>query len=173
MRPIFSCVEFAIEVRHVPVMLRVRTDLMATTNSLFASLWVVLLIVSLLCHSLSQSVDVDPHRENRTIKCRDVRVRSNTINLEEELRNCTVIVGYLHIVRFDGVGTNDFSLVSYPNLTEITGHLLIYRVKNLTSIGQLFPNLTRIHGKPVFWNYGLILSQVFDLLEVCSRNLLK
>lgn len=60
-------------------------------------------------------------------------------------------------------GIADFYNVSYPDLTEIIGYLVIYNVAGLKSIGQLFPNLTRIHGNQLVRNYAFIVRENPDL----------
>lgn len=102
--------------------------------------------------------------------CTDVDIRSNMKNLEV-IRNCTVIQGYLQLVLLDNA-TNNFTGVSFPNLHEITGFLMLFRVYGLTDLGKLFPSLIIIRGANLFADYALILYALPDLTRVGLKNLL-
>lgn len=102
--------------------------------------------------------------------CTDVDIRSDIRNLER-IRNCTVIEGYLQLVLLDNA-TNNFTGISFPNLHEITGFLMLFRVYGLTDLGKLFPSLVIIRGATLFADYGLILYALPDLTRVGLKNLL-
>ncbi|XP_013145759.1 PREDICTED: insulin-like peptide receptor [Papilio polytes] len=97
----------------------------------------------------------------------------NTIEALSRLKNCTVILGNLHVVVLERTKRDDFENVSFPQLKEITGFLLVYRVRGLESLGQLFPNLIRIRGNHLFYNYALIIHDMPNLREIGLYNLLK
>lgn len=84
----------------------------------------------------------------------------------EHLENCTVITGYLIIVLLPSNGTCDYSPYRFPKLREITDFLLLYEVKYLTSIKDMFPNLTVIRGLKLFVNYALGITRMDDLQTV-------
>lgn len=71
----------------------------------------------------------------------------------------------------DSANASDFENLHFPELTQITGYLLIYRVAGIRSLGALFPNLAVIRGKELFENYALVIFQNIELLEVGLRSL--
>lgn len=92
--------------------------------------------------------------------------------LTRRLENCVVVVGNLQI-NLELTEPQDFINVSFPNLKEITGYFVMYRVRGLDSIGQLLPNLSRIRGTELLNNYALIIYDMFNLTEIGLYNLLK
>ncbi|KAL4715778.1 hypothetical protein ACJJTC_006357 [Scirpophaga incertulas] len=77
-----------------------------------------------------------------------------------QLADCVVILGNLH------VHLMDYQNVTFPQLREVTGFVVFYRVNGLESIGQMFPNLSVIRGKQVLYNYALIIYDMPHLKEV-------
>ncbi|XP_075977087.1 insulin-like growth factor 1 receptor [Anticarsia gemmatalis] len=88
------------------------------------------------------------------------------------MKDCVVIVGSLEIT-FEQAKPEDFNNTQFNNLREITDYLVIYRVQGLESVGQLFPNLTRIRGNKLLYNFALIVYDNQDLNEIGLYNLLK
>ncbi|ESP03642.1 hypothetical protein LOTGIDRAFT_137195, partial [Lottia gigantea] len=76
------------------------------------------------------------------------------------LEDCAVIEGNLKIYLFD------FEPNSLPNLLEITGYLLLYRVSNLDNLSNVFPNLTVIRGQELMYNYALVVYEMSDLEDI-------
>ncbi|ROT82246.1 insulin-like growth factor 1 receptor precursor [Penaeus vannamei] len=66
----------------------------------------------------------------------------------------------------DNASIARLSQYSFPGLREITHHLLVYRVFNLTSLRGLFPNLAVIRGDVLFHNYALVIYDAPSLREV-------
>ncbi|XP_075149459.1 insulin-like peptide receptor [Haematobia irritans] len=95
-------------------------------------------------------------------ECGSMDIRNHCSNLEH-LSNCTVITGYLIIVLLPSNEICDYSKYSFPKLREITDYLLIYEVKNLTSLEHMFPSLTVIRGSQLFLNYALGITQMNEL----------
>ncbi|GBP74849.1 Insulin receptor-related protein [Eumeta japonica] len=62
---------------------------------------------------------------------------------------------------------------SKENMQRITEHLIVFRVRGLESLGQLFPNLARIRGEQLFDNYALVVHDMPNLREVGLYSLLK
>lgn len=93
-------------------------------------------------------------------------------NLDDlkNLEGCRVIEGSLKIVRINDVTEKSFENISFPDLREITGSLVIYGVSGLKSIGNLFPNLVRIHGNELVLSYAFILFENPDLEYVGLSN---
>lgn len=60
----------------------------------------------------------------------------------------------------------DFANLTFPNLTEVSSYLIVYRIHGLTSVGKLFPNLTIIGGDLLSLDYALIVTQNPQLKEI-------
>jgi hypothetical protein len=97
--------------------------------------------------------------------CDSVDIR-NTLDTFDRLKGCHVVEGFVQILLFDNVNETELSLLSFPNLTEITDYLLLYRVNGLRSIGQLFPNLSVIRGQVTFYTYSLVVFEMSSLQEI-------
>ncbi|XP_022901274.1 insulin-like receptor isoform X1 [Onthophagus taurus] len=98
--------------------------------------------------------------------CKSVDIR-NSGEMFENLRGCRVVEGYIQILLFDHENKSTFENISFPELREITGHLLLYRVNGLTSLGKLFPNLAVIRGQqPLLLGYALIIFEMPSLQEI-------
>lgn len=97
--------------------------------------------------------------------CDNIDAR-NTPNSLFALRNCTAVLGYLQIVLMDNATSADFKHHVYPDLVEVTHFVLLYRVKGLTSLAEMFPNLQVIRGQKLLANYALIIYEMPDMIEV-------
>ena len=73
--------------------------------------------------------------------CSSLDIR-NTVQSFSQLNDCRVIEGFLQIVLMDRTNESDFKNLTFPKLREITGYLLLYRVNGLTTLANLFPNLS-------------------------------
>lgn len=102
--------------------------------------------------------------------CASINVRNSATRLEE-LNNCTVVEGHVQIVLIERANETDFEPWSFPELREITQYLLLYRVKGLRGLGQLFPNLVRIGGANLFIDYGLVIHEMPNLQEIGLSSL--
>jgi hypothetical protein len=87
----------------------------------------------------------------------------NRVQALQRLRGCRVVEGFVRVVLIDRANQTDYNGFSFPELHEITDYLLVYRVAGLTSLGQLFPNLTVIRGNSLFVDYGLVVYEMFQL----------
>lgn len=94
----------------------------------------------------------------------------NDISDFKKLENCTVVEGYLQILLIGGKSddTNQevFRSLSFPKLTMITDYLLLFRVAGLDSLSTLFPNLTVIRGRRLFYNYALVIFEMKNLKDI-------
>ncbi|KAG4073973.1 hypothetical protein HA402_014178 [Bradysia odoriphaga] len=100
---------------------------------------------------------------------KDIR---NSVDELNQLKNCSVIEGYLIITLIDrGVNESSFEGLEFPLLTEVTEYVLLYRVHGLTSLGKLFPNLRVIRGNYVVDNYALIVYEMIHLQEIGLKSL--
>lgn len=57
----------------------------------------------------------------------------------------------------------DFANYTFPNLTEITGFLLLYRINGLKTLVHLFPNLRVIRGEELVSDYALVVYEMQQL----------
>uniref|UniRef100_A0A3B4CE23 Tyrosine-protein kinase receptor n=1 Tax=Pygocentrus nattereri TaxID=42514 RepID=A0A3B4CE23_PYGNA len=93
----------------------------------------------------------------------------NEISDFKKLENCTVVEGYLQILLIGGKNNNNqevFRTLSFPKLTMITDYLLLFRVAGLDSLSTLFPNLTVIRGRNLFYNYALVIFEMNNLKDI-------
>lgn len=71
----------------------------------------------------------------------------------------------------DELKIEDFSNYTFPELVEITGYLMLYRISGIKSLYDVFPNLAVIRGRDIFKDYSLIIYEIFDLEEIGLINL--
>lgn len=97
----------------------------------------------------------------------------NDISDFKKLENCTVVEGYLKILLIVNKNTNQevFRTLSFPKLTMITDYLLLFRVPGLESLSTLFPNLSVIRGRNLFYNYALVIFEMNDLKDIGLHSL--
>lgn len=100
--------------------------------------------------------------------CGPIDIR-NSIEQLSQLDDCTVIEGFLQILLIPQ--GDDFSSFRYPKLTVITDYLLLFRVAGLETLSNLFPNLTVIRGRNLFYNYALVIFEMTNLKEIGLYNL--
>ncbi|KAG7198161.1 hypothetical protein KM043_005580 [Ampulex compressa] len=77
-----------------------------------------------------------------------------------------MVQGFVQILLIDNSKPSDFADISFPDLLEITGYLMLYRVDGLRSVGRLFPNLAVIRGHSLFINYALVAFEMTNLHEI-------
>ncbi|CAK9825863.1 Insulin-like receptor [Anthophora retusa] len=102
--------------------------------------------------------------------CQSIDIRNYVDNFSK-LKGCRVIEGNLQILLIDNAEPSEYANISFPELREITGYLLLYRVKGLRSIGRLFPNLVVIRGHSLFIDYALVAFEMMNLQEIGLHNL--
>ncbi|XP_024864474.1 insulin-like growth factor 1b receptor [Kryptolebias marmoratus] len=99
----------------------------------------------------------------------------NDISEFRLLENCTVVEGYLQILligdKTNNVNQEVFRTLSFPKLTMITDYLLLFRVSGLDSLSTLFPNLSVIRGRNLFYNYALVIFEMTSLKDIGLYNL--
>ncbi|KAE8618313.1 hypothetical protein XENTR_v10009352 [Xenopus tropicalis] len=95
----------------------------------------------------------------------------NDVRELKQLEDCVVIEGYLQILLISNAKAEDFRNLRFPKLTVITDYLLLFRVSGLVSLSNLFPNLTVIRGRVLFYNYALVIFEMTDLKEIGLYNL--
>ncbi|KAF7270381.1 hypothetical protein GWI33_016652 [Rhynchophorus ferrugineus] len=98
--------------------------------------------------------------------CDSIDVRNN-ITFLNKLRNCTEISGNLQIVLIETTkSVEDYDDYVFPELTRVSGYVLFFKVRHITSIGKLFPNLRVIRGLELIFDYSFILNNLPNLREV-------
>ncbi|XP_076235899.1 insulin-like receptor-like [Calliopsis andreniformis] len=102
--------------------------------------------------------------------CQSVDIRNN-VSYFASLRGCRMVEGFVQILLIDNAEPSDFDNITFPELKEITGYLMLYRVRGLRSIGRLFPNLTVIRGNSLFINYALVTFEMLNLQEIGLHSL--
>ncbi|MBN3312356.1 IGF1R factor, partial [Atractosteus spatula] len=99
----------------------------------------------------------------------------NDISEFRRLENCTVVEGYLQILLIGDKSSSHnqevFRSLSFPKLTLITDYLLLFRVSGLESLSALFPNLSVIRGRNLFYNYALVIFEMTSLKDIGLYNL--
>ncbi|KAL4623543.1 insulin-like growth factor 1 receptor isoform X1 [Arapaima gigas] len=94
----------------------------------------------------------------------------NEIGEFKRLENCTVVEGYLQILligdKTNNVNQEFFRTLSFPKLTMVTDYLLLFRVSGLDSLSVLFPNLSVIRGRNLFYNYALVIFEMTSLKDI-------
>uniref|UniRef100_A0A0A9XLS6 receptor protein-tyrosine kinase n=2 Tax=Lygus hesperus TaxID=30085 RepID=A0A0A9XLS6_LYGHE len=97
--------------------------------------------------------------------CRSMDVRNKVENFKN-LKNCTVIEGFLQVVLIDNAQEEQYANLSFPLLREVTEYVIFFRVNGLRSIASLFPNLSVIRGENLAMDYAFIVNEVPDLREI-------
>ncbi|XP_076848316.1 insulin-like growth factor 1a receptor isoform X2 [Brachyhypopomus gauderio] len=97
----------------------------------------------------------------------------NDIGEFRKLENCTVVEGYLQILLIGDKNHpyQEFRSLSFPRLTMVTDYLLLFRVAGLDSLSTLFPNLSVIRGRNLFYNYALVIFEMTSLKDIGLYNL--
>lgn len=88
-----------------------------------------------------------------------------------KLRDCRVVEGSVSMLLLDDLTEEAFRNISYPDLLEITGFLMLYRISGIKKLHDLFPNLAVIRGRDIFKDYSLIIYELEDLEEIGMINL--
>ncbi|GAB1866246.1 receptor protein-tyrosine kinase [Camponotus japonicus] len=105
--------------------------------------------------------------------CQSIDIRNN-VNSFSVLKECQVIEGFLQIVLIENnTDTSDFDNVTFPELREITGYFLLYRVDGLKSLSKLFPNLEVIRGDILLTDYAFMIYEMKNLQEIGLTSLTK
>lgn len=69
------------------------------------------------------------------------------------------------------VSAAELEKLSFPKLVEITDYLLLFRVQNLKSLRNLFPNLAVIRGQNLMYTYSLVAFEMPHLEDIGLVNL--
>ncbi|XP_038207553.1 insulin-like growth factor 1 receptor isoform X1 [Zerene cesonia] len=102
--------------------------------------------------------------------CPSIDIRNN-LEKTRKLQECRVIEGNLNIVLMEHVTHASFENFSFPHLREVTGYVLIYRLRRLRNLGDLFPNLSVIRGLQLFKDFALVIFDNEGLESLGLRSL--
>ncbi|CAK1540177.1 unnamed protein product [Leptosia nina] len=102
--------------------------------------------------------------------CPSIDIRNNPEHMKK-LQDCRVIEGYLNIVLMERATHTSFENYSFPKLREVTGYILIYRLRGVRNLGDLFPNLSVIRGLQLFKDYALVIFDNEGLESLGLRSL--
>ncbi|XP_075146426.1 insulin-like receptor [Haematobia irritans] len=119
--------------------------------------------------SMAQSPRTEVRLGRKETVCKSLDIRNSPSQMRQ-LRNCTVIEGFLLINLINGQSFEDYN-ETYPLLTEITDYLIVYQVYYLRSLGQIFPNLRIIRGRTNFEGYVLLVYLNAHLEELALPKL--
>ncbi|ODM95622.1 Insulin receptor [Orchesella cincta] len=91
--------------------------------------------------------------------CQRKYIRNDPANLES-LRKCKVIEGSLQIALVNPDSPEKWANLSFPDLREITGYVLLFDISRITTLRNLFPNLAVIRGQELIDTNALIINSV-------------
>ncbi|XP_059362480.1 insulin-like growth factor 1 receptor isoform X2 [Carassius carassius] len=135
-----------------------------TARDVWTLFWGPLLFLSTICLWSAHGEVCGPHIDIR-----------NDISEFKKLENCTVVEGYLQILLIGDKNNNlnqeHFRTLSFPKLNMVTDYLLLFRVSGLDSLSMLFPNLSVIRGRNLFYNYALVIFEMTSLKDIGLYNL--
>lgn len=94
--------------------------------------------------------------------CGSIDIR-NTVDSLNKLRGCRVIEEHLMITLMDKFNETDYDDMVFPELTEVTDFVLLYRVNGLKSVGKLFPNLRIIRGNHLLNHHSFVVYEMTHL----------
>ncbi|XP_011696536.1 PREDICTED: insulin-like receptor [Wasmannia auropunctata] len=126
-------------------------------------LWIVFLILAV--PDFAAAHDTAIGRSNKDGVCQSIDIR-NSVSQFSKLEGCRVVEGFVQILLIDRAEQSAYDNISFPELVEITGYLILFRVSGLRTVGHLFPNLAVIRGHSLFINYALVAFEMMHLQEI-------
>src|SRR6218665_2304388 len=102
--------------------------------------------------------------------CMGIEVR-NYITEIRKYENCTVVEGHVAIFLIDLDTAAAYETVSLPRLREITDYLLLYHAQNMKTLSNIFPNLSVIRGRKLFYHYAIVVFEMRSLDNLGLRSL--
>ncbi|XP_063980749.1 insulin-like receptor isoform X1 [Diachasmimorpha longicaudata] len=140
--------------------------------SLLILIAVVLLVacVNVTVAGLNLPTIGKPTNSSKNGVCQSIDIR-NHVDQFSRLRGCRVVEGFVQILLIDHANETAYINQTFPELVEITGYLVLYRVNGLKSIGRLFPNLALIRGNSLFIEYALVAFEMMHLQEIGLHSL--
>lgn len=95
-----------------------------------------------------------------------LKIRREKCENCKSLENCTTYEGSIQIQTVRRAKDIVMKQLRFPELTEITGHLLVSLVYGERSLKEIFPNLAVIRGHELFLGYSLVIYENDGLEEV-------
>ena len=91
-----------------------------------------------------------------------------SVSINKSIKNCEIILGSIQIynVKFDS------SLIQFTNLIEVTDYILIFQIKNVKNLGEIFPKLSIIRGDRLYQNYALTIFFSSTLVNLNIKSLI-
>ncbi|VDP40521.1 unnamed protein product [Heligmosomoides polygyrus] len=80
--------------------------------------------------------------------------------------NCSVLEGSLVLSLIQNANVTESDFPTFHHLREITGSLLIFHVRKLSTLSRIFPNLRIIGGQNLIQHFSLIIYQNEDLIDI-------
>jgi hypothetical protein len=86
--------------------------------------------------------------------------------VKEKYADCRMVEGHVQVafIPTSSEYANLSSIITFPELREITDYLIVYQVEQVVTLKHMIPNLAVIRGKHLFSNYALVIYQVSYLL---------
>ncbi|KAG5668610.1 hypothetical protein PVAND_016546 [Polypedilum vanderplanki] len=103
--------------------------------------------------------------------CKTIDVRFDLEKIHS-LAGCRVVEGSVTILVLDEITSKEVENITFPELVEVTGYVLLYRISGFTSLNQLFPNLAVIRGRDLFKDYSFVVYEMIQLEDIGLRNLM-
>ncbi|XGW18726.1 hypothetical protein V3C99_002938 [Haemonchus contortus] len=125
------------------------------------------IIVLCLCMQISDAL---PERRCGTLDIRNHPNQGYKLaghkSISSNHVNCSVLEGsmVLSLIQNSNVTEADFPM--FRHLREITGSLLIFHVRKLSTLSRIFPNLRIIGGQNLIQHFSLIIYQNEDLIDI-------
>ncbi|XP_033332193.1 insulin receptor isoform X1 [Megalopta genalis] len=104
--------------------------------------------------------------------CQSIDIRNN-VQYFPVMKGCRVIEGYLQVVLIENSSEAEFQDIQFPELREVTGYVLLYRVNGLKSLANLFPNLEVIRGNILLTDYAFMVYEMQNLQEIGLKKLME
>lgn len=104
--------------------------------------------------------------------CQSIDIR-NSVQYFPIMKGCQVIEGYLQVVLIENSSESEFQDIQFPELREVTGYILLYRVNGLKSLANLFPNLEVIRGNVLLTDYAFMIYEMQNLQEIGLKKLVE
>ncbi|XP_063395481.1 insulin receptor-like [Cydia fagiglandana] len=101
--------------------------------------------------------------------CQSMDIRNNPESMQK-LKGCRIIEGQLSIVLMEHVSPKYYNM-TFPELYEVTGYILIYRMQHVGNLGDLFPNLSVVRGLQLYKDYSVVIFDNENLVSLGLRSL--
>ncbi|WKY00850.1 hypothetical protein Q1695_015122 [Nippostrongylus brasiliensis] len=125
------------------------------------------ILVACLCVGLSDAL---PERRCGTLDIRNHPSQGYKLaghkSISSNHVNCSVLEGSLVLSLIQNANVTEADFPTFHHLREITGSLLIFHVRKLSTLSRIFPNLRIIGGQNLIQHFSLIIYQNEDLTDI-------